>query len=453
MSEEVERVRRLCLELPEATERLSHGESAWFAKKQFVMFADHHHDRVGIWAAAPENAQSRWLDTAPDRFFVPPYVGVRGWIGVYLDLPLTGHAGGSLRRSGRDRRGRLPPRRTCPARATARCGHGRLTSMRAVLAPEPGGPEALAVLDRPTPVAAAGEVLIEVAAAGINRADLAQREGHYPPPNGASDVLGLEVSGRIAALGDGVETLAVGDEVCALLAGGGYAEFVAVAAGQVLAKPSAVSLVDAAGLPETTCTVWSNVVGVGRLTAGEWLLVHGGSSGIGTTAIQIGKALGAHVAVTAGSASKLARCRELGADVTIDYRTQDFVEVVRAASAGRGADVVLDIVGAAYLERNVEVLAADGRIVVIGMQKGRHAELDLGVLMAKRGSVAATGLRARPTGQKVAIVDQVRTQVWPMVETGAVRPIVDRTFPIEQVADAHRLMESSTHIGKILLTF
>jgi putative PIG3 family NAD(P)H quinone oxidoreductase len=325
--------------------------------------------------------------------------------------------------------------------------------MRAVLAPDPGGPEALVVLERPTPVAAAGEVLIEVVAAGINRADLAQREGHYPPPKGASDVLGLEVSGRIAALGDGVERWAVGDEVCALLAGGGYAEFVVVSAGQVLARPPAVSLVDAAGLPETTCTVWSNVVGVGRLVAGEWLLVHGGSSGIGTTAIQIGKALGANVAVTAGSAAKLARCRELGADVTVDYTSQDFVEAVRAASGGRGADVVLDIVGAAYLERNVDVLAADGRIVVIGMQKGRRAELDIGVLMSKRGTIASTGLRSRPVAQKAAIVEQVRTQVWPMVEAGSVRPIIDRTFPVEQVADAHRLMGASTHIGKLLLTF
>jgi len=325
--------------------------------------------------------------------------------------------------------------------------------MRAVVAPTPGGPEALVVVDREVPEPTAGEVLIEVVAAGINRADLAQREGHYPPPAGASDVLGLEVSGRIAALGLDVETWAVGDEVCALLAGGGYAEFVTVAAGQVLAKPAAVSLVDASGLPETVCTVWSNVVGVGRLAAGEWLLVHGGSSGIGTTAIQIGKALGAHVAVTAGSAAKLERCRDLGADVTVDYTTQDFVEVIRAASDGRGADVVLDIVGAAYLERNVDVLAADGRILIIGMQKGRHAELDLGVLMSKRGTVASTGLRARPVAQKAAIVDQVRTHVWPMVESGAVRPIVDRTFPVERVADAHRLMESSTHIGKILLAF
>lgn len=325
--------------------------------------------------------------------------------------------------------------------------------MRAVLAPEPGGPEALVVLDRATPTPAAGEVLIEVTAAGINRADLAQREGHYPPPPGASDVLGLEVSGRIAALGAGVDTLAVGHEVCALLAGGGYAEFVTVPAGQVLAKPAAVSLVDAAGLPETTCTVWSNVVGVGRLTAGEWLLVHGGSSGIGTTAIQIAKALGAHVAVTAGSSAKLDRCRELGAEVTVDYTSQDFVEVVTAASDGRGVDVVLDIVGAAYLERNVEVLAPDGRIVIIGMQNGRRGEIDLGVLMGKRGTVASTGLRSRPVAQKAAIVDQVRTHVWPMVEAGAVRPIIDRTFPIEQVADAHRLMESSTHVGKILLTF
>lgn len=325
--------------------------------------------------------------------------------------------------------------------------------MRAVLAPKPGGPEALVILDRPVPVPAAGEVLIEVAAAGINRADLAQRDGHYPPPKGVSDVLGLEVSGRITALGADVAGWTVGDEVCALLAGGGYAEFVAVAAGQVLPKPTAVSLIDAAGLPETTCTVWSNVVGVGRLTAGEWLLVHGGSSGIGTTAIQIGKALGAHVAVTAGSAAKLERCRDLGADVTVDYTTQDFVEVLRGATDGHGADVVLDIVGAAYLTRNVDVLAADGRIVIIGMQKGRHAELDLGVLMSKRGSVASTGLRARPVAQKAAIVGQVRRFVWPMVEAAAVTPVIDRTFPVEEVADAHRLMESSTHIGKILLTF
>lgn len=325
--------------------------------------------------------------------------------------------------------------------------------MRAVLAPKPGGPEALVILDRPVPVPAVGEVLIEVAAAGINRADLAQRDGHYPPPKGVSDVLGLEVSGRIAALGPDVAGWAVGNEVCALLSGGGYAEFVAVAAGQVLTKPTAVSLIHAAGLPETTCTVWSNVVGVGRLTAGEWLLVHGGSSGIGTTAIQIGKALGAHVAVTAGSAAKLERCRDLGADVTVDYTTQDFVAVLRGATDGYGADGVLDIVGAAYLGRNVDVLAADGRIVIIGMQKGRHAELDLGVLMSKRGTVASTGLRARPVVQKAAIVDQVRAFVWPMVEAAAVTPVIDRTFPVEKVADAHRLMESSTHIGKILLTF
>ncbi len=325
--------------------------------------------------------------------------------------------------------------------------------MRAVLAPTPGGPDALTLVDLPSPVPQSGELLVEVVAAGVNRADLAQREGHYPPPAGVTDVLGLEVSGRVAAVGSEVSGWSVGDEVCALLAGGGYAEFVAVPAGQVLPRPARTALVDAAGLPETTCTVWSNIVGVGRLQPGEWLLVHGGSSGIGTTAIQIAKALGAHVAVTAGSPAKLARCRDLGADLAIDYSTEDFVEATRAATGGRGADVILDIVGAAYLARNVDALAADGRLVVIGMQKGRRAELDLGALMAKRGSVASTGLRARPLDQKAAIVDAVRQGVWPMIEAGSVRPVIDRAFDITDVAEAHRLVESSTHVGKVVLTF
>ena len=324
--------------------------------------------------------------------------------------------------------------------------------MRAVIAPEPGGPEVLQVVERPDLEPAAGEVVVDVAAAGVNRADVMQRQGHYPPPAGASDVLGLEVSGRVGALGTGVTSFSVGDPVCALLAGGGYAEQVAVPAGQVLPAPSELDLVDAAGLPEAACTVWSNLVQVARLAEGEWLLAHGGSSGIGTMAIQIGKALGAHVAVTAGSAAKLERCRELGADVTIDYREQDFVHELREHTDGHGADVVLDIVGAAYLPRNVDVLAPDGRIVVIGMQKGRRGELDLGALLAKRGTVAATGLRSRPPAQKAAIVGAVRDRVWPMLAEGRVRPVIDHRYPLTEVAEAHRRLESSEHIGKILLT-
>jgi putative PIG3 family NAD(P)H quinone oxidoreductase len=295
-------------------------------------------------------------------------------------------------------------------------------------------------------------VLVRVAAAGVNRADLMQRMGHYPPPPGASPYLGLEVSGTIEALGEDVEGWAVGDEVCALLSGGGYAELVAVPAGQLLPVPSGVSLVDAAALPEVTCTVWSNVFMTAHLMPGEMLLVHGGSSGIGTMAIQLAAQVGARVAVTAGSAEKLERCRELGAEVLVNYRDDDFVEAVRVATDGRGADVVLDNMGAKYLARNVDVLAPNGRLVVIGLQGGTKAELNLGALLSKRAAVVATSLRARPVQEKAAIVAAVREHVWPLVEAGAVRPVVHERLPLERAADAHRLLEDSSHVGKVLLT-
>jgi len=304
----------------------------------------------------------------------------------------------------------------------------------------------------PDPVAGPGEVLVDVAASAVNRADLLQRQGRYDPPPGTSSYLGLECSGRIAAVGEGVEGWAVGDEVCALLTGGGYAQQVAVAAGQVLPLPTGVSLVDAAGLPEVVCTVWSNVFMLAGLRPGETLLVHGGASGIGTMAIQLGREMQARVAVTAGSAEKLARCRELGADVLVNYRDEDFVEVVRKATDGRGADVVLDLIGAKYLGRNLEVLATSGRLVVIGMQGGTTAELDLGLLMRKRGAVLATALRARPPEEKAAVIASVREHVWPLVGSGAVRPVVDRQLPMAEAGEAHRVLEAGEAVGKVLLT-
>ena len=324
--------------------------------------------------------------------------------------------------------------------------------MLAITVPTPGGPEALALAEVPDPTLAPDEVLLDVVAAGVNRADLLQRQGHYPPPPGAPAYLGLECSGRVAAVGEGVTGWAVGDEACALLSGGGYAARVAVPAGQLLPVPAGVSLVDAAALPEVACTVWSNVFMTAALAPGEWLLVHGGSSGIGTMAIQLAHALGAHVAVTAGSAEKLEVCRSLGAEVLVNYRAEDFVEAVKAATDGAGVDVILDNMGAKYLARNVDALAAYGRLVVIGLQGGTRAELDLGVLLRKRASVAATSLRARPADEKAAIVAAVREHVWPLVASGAVRPIVHARMPLAQAADAHRLLESSTHIGKVLLT-
>ncbi len=317
--------------------------------------------------------------------------------------------------------------------------------MRAITIPEPGEADALVPADVPTPEPAPGEVRVRVAAAGVNRADVMQRKGFYPPPAGAPPYPGLEVSGTVDALGEGVEDWRVGDEVCALLSGGGYAEAVCVPAGQLLPVPAGVDLVTAAALPEVTCTVWSNVFQTAHLAAGETLLVHGGSSGIGTMAIQLAVAAGARVAVTAGSPEKLAFCRELGAEVLVDYREQDFVEVVGSA------DVVLDNMGAKYLSRNVAVLAPNGRLVVIGLQGGTNAELDLGALLAKRATVAATSLRARPAAEKAAIVAAVREHVWPLVESGRVSPIVNSLHSLENAADAHRELEASGHIGKILL--
>jgi putative PIG3 family NAD(P)H quinone oxidoreductase len=289
-------------------------------------------------------------------------------------------------------------------------------------------------------------VLLDVVAAGINRADISQRMGAYPPPPGAPEYPGLEASGRIAALGEGVTGWSVGDEVCALLAGGGYAERVAVPAGQLLPVPKGVSLIEAAGLPEVVCTVWSNVFMLAGLREGESFLVHGGSSGIGTMAIQLAKARGARVLCTAGSEEKLERCRELGADVAINYRTQDFVEVARPV------DVILDNMGAEYLARNVEALGTGGRLMIIGFQSGGKAELDLGKLMSRRASVQSTGLRARPREEKAEIVASVREHVWPLLESGAVRPIIDRTVPMHDAATGHHILEESTHVGKILLT-
>src|SRR5215472_3213555 len=323
--------------------------------------------------------------------------------------------------------------------------------MRAITIPSPGGPEALLLTEVADPTPAEGEVLIATAAAGLNRADLMQREGFYPPPPGAPPYPGLECSGRIAALGSGVTGWRVGDEVCALLAGGGYAELVAVPAGQLLPLPEGISLLNAASLPEVACTVYSNVVQLCHLSAGETLLVHGGASGIGTFAIQLGRALGARVTCTAGSAAKLARCRELGAELAVDYHEEDFVAAVGDFTGGRGADVILDIVGAAYLGRNLAALATGGRLAIIGLQGGARAEIDLNSLMRKRSSVQATTLRARPVREKAAIVSAVREQVWPLVGAGEIGPVIDTVLPLERADEAHRLMESGGHVGKILL--
>jgi putative PIG3 family NAD(P)H quinone oxidoreductase len=323
--------------------------------------------------------------------------------------------------------------------------------MHAVVITEPGEPEVLRWLEVPDPVPGPGEVVIDVAASGVNRADLMQRQGLYPPPAGAPPYPGLECAGRIRIAGDGVTDWRPGDEVCALLAGGGYAEQVVVPAGQVLPLPPKVSVTTAASFPETACTVYSNVFQLAGLTSGETLLVHGGSSGIGTMAIQLGKAFGARVACTAGSAEKLARCRELGADIAINYREEDFVAALHDATGGAGADVILDIMGASYLARNLAALATDGRLVIIGRQGGSRAEIDLGVLQGKRASVHATTLRARPAGQKAAVVAAVREHVWPLIGTGQVQAVIDRELPMSQAPAAHRAMAASEHIGKILL--
>jgi len=324
--------------------------------------------------------------------------------------------------------------------------------MRAVTAPEPGGPEALTVSDHPDPSPGAGEVVVDVAASAVNRADLLQRQGHYPPPPGASDVLGLECSGTVSAVGPDVERWRVGDQVTALLAGGGHAEKVPVPAGQLMPVPDGIDLITAAALPEAACTVWSNVYMVAGLRPGETFLVHGGAGGIGTFALQLAAATGARVVTTAGSPEKLEVCRSLGASVAIDYREQDFVEELRAATDGHGADVVLDNMGAKYLGRNLDALATEGRLVIIGMQGGTRGELDIAKLLAKRGAVIATTLRSRPVAEKAAICAAVAEHVWPLVASGQVKPVVHASYPLDRVAEAHAAMENGESIGKVLVT-
>jgi putative PIG3 family NAD(P)H quinone oxidoreductase len=323
--------------------------------------------------------------------------------------------------------------------------------MKAITIPTPGGPDALVLDEVPAPEIRPDEVLVDVAAAGVNRADLQQRIGVYPPPPGASQYPGLEVSGTVRAVGSDVTGWSVGDQVCALLSGGGYAEQVAVPAGQLLPVPSGVSLVEAAALPEVVCTVWSNVFMTANLLPGQTLLVHGGSSGIGTMAVQLAREVGAHVAVTAGSADKLEACRGLGAEILVNYKEQDFVEVLEKETAGHGADVILDNMGAKYLARNLQALATNGRLVIIGFQGGTTAEIDLSVLLRKRAAVISTSLRGRPAEEKAAIVAAVREHVWPLVESGRVTPVIDATYPLARAADAHRKLDASTHIGKVLL--
>ncbi|MBT2268489.1 NAD(P)H-quinone oxidoreductase [Rhodococcus erythropolis] len=327
--------------------------------------------------------------------------------------------------------------------------------MYAITIDQPGGPEVMKWAQQPDPELPRGHVLVEVAATAVNRADLLQRQGFYPPPPGASDILGLECSGVIVELGEDVTGWSVGDEVCALLAGGGYAEKVAVPATQLLPVPAGVDLRVAASLPEVACTVWSNVVMRGGLRRGQVLLVHGGGGGIGTHAIQVGKALGARVAVTAGSEDKLNRCRELGADILINYRDSDFVASLAEATDNHGADVVLDNMGASYLGRNVDALAMDGHVVIIGMQGGRKGEVDIAKLMGKRGNITSTGLRGRPLtgpGGKADIVADVRAKLWPLIADGSVQPIVSTELPIAEAPLAHQLLDSPETVGKVILT-
>lgn len=323
--------------------------------------------------------------------------------------------------------------------------------MHAVVAIAPGGPDVLAWSEVPDPEAKPGEVVLDVAASAVNRADLLQREGRDAPPPGAPAWLGLECSGTVAAIGSGVTDWEIGQQACALLSGGGYAEKVAVPAGHLLPVPRGIDLVTAAGLPEIMCTVWSNVFMTAGLRPGEVLLVHGGAGGVGTAAVQLGRVVGATVAVTAGTPEKLALCRSLGASVLVNYNEDDFVTAVRAATDDHGADVVLDNMGAAYLARNVSVLAPNGRLVVIGLQSGREASLDLSALKAKRAALIATTLRWRPAEEKAAIVAAVREHVWPLLESGEIRPVVDRIVPMSDAAEAHRIVAASQHMGKVLL--
>ena len=323
--------------------------------------------------------------------------------------------------------------------------------MLAIEIREPGEPDVLVPVERPTPRPGAGDVLIKVAAAGVNRPDVLQRRGRYPPPPGASDIPGLEIAGIVEAVGDGVAAWSAGDAVCALVAGGGYAEYCVAPAPQCLAVPRGLDLVAAAAIPETFFTVWTNVFQRGRLQPRESILIHGGSSGIGTTAIQLARACGARVFATAGSADKCAACERIGAERCINYRETDFVAAIRELTGGAGVNVVLDIVGGAYVPRNLDVLAIEGRLVQIGVLGGAKTEINVGTIMQKRLTVTGSTLRARPVADKAAIAAAVREHVWPLLESGAVTPIVHATFPLRDAAAAHRLMESSEHIGKIVL--
>ena len=324
--------------------------------------------------------------------------------------------------------------------------------MQAIEIATPGGPEHLRLTTRPVPQPGDGEVLIRVAAAGVNRPDVAQRQGHYPPPPGASDLPGLEVAGTVVALGPNATGVALGDEVTALLSGGGYAEYAMAAAPLCLPIPTGLSKVEAAALPETYFTVWTNLFERGGCKAGDDVLIHGGTSGIGTTAIQLAKAMGARVFATAGTHAKARFCEEIGAVRGIDYRTEDFVEIVKNATDGRGMDVILDMVASTYVQRNIEAAAVDGRIVVIAILGGARAEIMMNKIMMKRLTLTGSTLRPRTVAQKAAVAEGVKRNVWPLLAARRVRPIIHATFPLAQAADAHRLMESSNHIGKIMLT-
>ena len=325
--------------------------------------------------------------------------------------------------------------------------------MRCVEISTPGGPEVLVPVERPDPVPREGEVLIAVAAAGVNRPDVLQRRGQYPPPRGASDIPGLEVAGTVAAIGDGVTGWHIGERVCALVSGGGYATLCVAPAPQCLPIPATLDVIAAAAVPETFFTVWTNVFERGRLKPGETALFHGGTSGIGTTAIQLAAARGARVFATAGADEKCRACEALGAERGINYRTEDFVAVVKEPTGGRGVDLILDIVGADYFARNISALAIDGRLVQIGLLGGKAtATIDLGEILRRRLTVTGSTLRARTVQEKGAIADALRREVWPLLEGGRVKPVIYRTFPLEDAAAAHRLMESSEHIGKIVLT-
>ncbi len=325
-------------------------------------------------------------------------------------------------------------------------------TMRAIEITQYGEPEVLKLGTRPVPQPASGEVLIRMAATGINRADTMQRRGNYPVPPGTTDIPGLELSGTIAAVGDGVSDWRVGDEVCALVQGGSYADYCIAPAPQCLPVPKGLSLIEAGSLPETFFTVWSNVFDRGALKGEETLLVQGGTSGIGVTAIQLAHALGHRVFVTAGSDEKCAACLQLGADLAINYRTEDFVKVIKEVTGGKGVDVVLDMVGGSYVNRNLQCMAEDGRLVYIATMGGAKAEINVVALMQKRLSITGSTLRARPVEFKAAITRNLREKVWPLIEAGKIKPVIYKTFALADAASAHALMESSQHIGKIMLT-